>query len=245
LWAWVPNQKSQTRSQKLESLKSKADRGITRFRAEKKISDIVSAHLDELSNRRDTLVRVGRYGVVDCSDWNREVQHFADNVVRPQLNDDEAQSLAGSGFTSVFQKLVEMRVAEHSATRLISAAVPGKVSPLEFEGICAAVLRQTGWSASTTKGSGDQGADVVAEYKGKKLVVQCKFYTGNVGNKAVQEVLAAKQFYSADIAAVVCKSDYTRSAKQLANVAGVEILTYSELAAFSGRLVAKIEATIR
>jgi restriction system protein len=50
-----------------------------------------------------------------------------------------------------------------------------------------------------------------------------------VGNGAVQEVIAARQFYGAQLAAVVCKSNYTRSARQLAAAARVHLLHTDEL----------------
>ena len=62
---------------------------------------------------------------------------------------------------------------------------------------------------------------------------QCKKYTSPIGNKAVQEIIAGKQFVQADIAAVVSNSRYTSSAKQLANVTGVYLLHYSELKQFN------------
>jgi restriction system protein len=204
-------------------------------RAERKIADIVGRHIDTLANRRDTLVRSDRYGVVNSSDWSKEVQHFIDKVVRPDLTADESQAIANAGISSVFQRLIEDRVAAYCDTRSVSHVIPVETSPLDFEGMCAAVLRKNGWNASTTKGSGDQGADVVADRAGKKLVVQCKLYSGTVGNKAVQEVLAAKHYYSADIAIVVCRTEYSNSAKQLANISGVEIMTYHELDAYAQR----------
>lgn len=201
--------------------------------AEKKIASVVLQHLDTLADRRDTLVRVDRYGVVDGKDWSREVQHFIDNVVRPKLTAEEAEATAAEGISSVFQRLLEDPVAEHCARRNKPAQLPENITPLDFEGLCASILREHGWSASTTKGSGDQGADVIAEKEGRRLVLQCKLHSGTVGNKSVQEVLAAKHFYGADLAAVVSRTDFTKSAKQLAQVAGVHMLTYTELSSFA------------
>ena len=53
------------------------------------------------------------------------------------------------------------------------------------------------WETFVTPQSGDQGADLIIEKYGLKFVVQCKFYSNPVGNKAVQEVIAAKGFYDA------------------------------------------------
>ena len=48
------------------------------------------------------------------------------------------------------------------------------------------------------------------------VVLQCKLYARPVGNKAVQEVAAARTFYDAGFAAVVSNADYTEAARRLA-----------------------------
>lgn len=192
-------------------------------------NQLVSRHLKTLANRRDTLVRVDQYGVVDGSAWNKEVQHFVDKVIRPALTVEEAHAVREVGMNAFFQYSIEERVAEHCDTRPSPASLPADLSPLDFEGACAAVLRREGWSASTTKGSGDQGADVIAEKDGMKLVLQCKLYTGAVGNKSIQEVISARIYYNADHAAVVCKTCYTKAAKELAQASNVAPLHFGEL----------------
>jgi restriction system protein len=81
-----------------------------------------------------------------------------------------------------------------------------------------------------TKGSGDQGADVIAERDGKRMVVQCKFHSKPIGNKAVQEVVAAKQFVGAEIAVVCSNQSFTPSARHLAAANGVLLLYHEQLA---------------
>jgi restriction system protein len=104
------------------------------------------------------------------------------------------------------------------------------LSPIEFESYCAEVIRKSGWHATTTKASGDQGIDVLATRNGFTAIFQCKKYSSPVGNKAVQEAIAGKAFASADIACVVSTAQYTQAAKDLAAKAGVYLLHYSELA---------------
>lgn len=224
LWVW------QSESRKNSALISLQDS------ARRKTQEIVSAHLDTLANQRDVQVRTDRYGVVHAQDWNKEVQHFVDKVIRPNLTADEATAVAKFGMSAFFQNLIEERVAKHCDTRPAPDRVRDGMTPLEFEGACAAVLRDLGWEASTTKGSGDQGADVIATKFGRRLVLQCKLYTGVVGNKSIQEVIAAKIFYKADLAAVVCNSAYTKSATTLAISSGVATLTYPELRSWAAGL---------
>jgi len=96
------------------------------------------------------------------------------------------------------------------------------------EAICE-VFTNCGWNAQVTKASGDQGVDVIAELNGVRVAVQCKLYSSPVGNKAVQEVFAAKIHYDCQIAIVVTNNSYTPSAKQLASTCGVELLHHDAL----------------
>jgi restriction system protein len=102
------------------------------------------------------------------------------------------------------------------------------LTPREYETRCAALLEQGGWRTMTTP-INDQGADVIAILYGYKAVIQCKKYTKRVGNKAVQEISAAKLHYKADIAAVVCLNGYTRSANELGKSCGVYLLHHDQL----------------
>lgn len=107
---------------------------------------------------------------------------------------------------------------------------PLSLSPIEYEEYCAKLLKSAGWAVSTTKASGDQGADVVAELRGIRAVVQCKRYGSKVGNHAVQEAVAAKAHYSAHIAVVVCPLGYTRAANELAKSNRTILLGHNDLA---------------
>jgi restriction system protein len=103
------------------------------------------------------------------------------------------------------------------------------MSPKAYEQYCADRLAENGWKVRVTKASGDQGADIVCEAVGKRLVVQCKLYTGSVGNAAVQEVIAAREFEQSNLAAVVSNAVYTNSAKQLGSTARVYLLHHDEI----------------
>ena len=111
-------------------------------------------------------------------------------------------------------------------------AAPTNLTPVGFEQWCERRLARLGWTAVATKLTGDQGADVLAEKNGFRVVVQCKYYSSPVGNKSVQEVYAARQHYRYDAAAVVTNSGYTPSARALAGSTGVALLTVHDLDRF-------------
>lgn len=92
----------------------------------------------------------------------------------------------------------------------------------EFESYVAKVLYDNGFrKIQVTKGSGDQGVDILATRNGKRYGIQCKNYEGSVGNFAVQEAYAGAQYYGCDEAAVICPGEFTRGAKELAQSTGV------------------------
>lgn len=105
-------------------------------------------------------------------------------------------------------------------------------NPYEYEHYIADCFASCGWQISTTKKSGDQGADVIAIKNHYHAVIQCKLYSSPVGNNAVQEVISAKGFYNANLAIVVTNNGFSKSARQLASVHQVHLLNDSGILEF-------------
>lgn len=90
-----------------------------------------------------------------------------------------------------------------------------------FEYWCADVLRKNGFmNVEVTRGSGDQGVDILAQKDGIKYAVQCKCYSSDLGNKPIQEVNAGKAVYHCQIGAVMTNRYFTTGAKQAAEATG-------------------------
>lgn len=194
--------------------------------ARMKLDGILELHINALRLRRTTLVRKDVYGIVDDSEWLKELNYFRDRVFYPALTQPQIEAFRQrSSLISIVNNKIEASFKSEEG----AANLPSDVTPSDFEAMCCQVLLEAGWDAVTTKGSGDQGADVFASKAGRKIVLQCKLYTGVVGNKSVQEVLGAKSYYGADICAVVCNTSYTKSATQLANASGVSLLHFDDL----------------
>ena len=88
---------------------------------------------------------------------------------------------------------------------------------VEFELFCKNILHLNGFqNLKTTKGSGDQGIDLLAEKDGIQYGIQCKCYNSDIGNKAVQEAFAGKTFYNCHVAVVLTNQHFTRNAIELA-----------------------------
>ncbi|MBQ8025376.1 MAG: restriction endonuclease [Oscillospiraceae bacterium] len=100
----------------------------------------------------------------------------------------------------------------------------------EFEHFCAGILRKNGFTnVVVTPGSGDQGADILAEKDGISYAIQCKRYDSVLGNKPIQEIHAAKDYYGCDRGVVLTNSIFTRAAMQLALRTNTELWDRNEL----------------
>ena len=92
-----------------------------------------------------------------------------------------------------------------------------RMSGLHFEHYCAKLLQRNGYKKVTvTSASMDQGIDIIAYKHHTSYGIQCKKYSGKIGNKAVQEVYAGCCYYDLDVPVVMTNSFFTSSAKQLA-----------------------------
>ena len=88
----------------------------------------------------------------------------------------------------------------------------------DFEYYCADLLRQAGFrEVQVTRGSGDFGADILAEKDGVTYAVQCKCYEEAVGVHAVQEVYAGKAYYDRMVGAVMTNRTFTEPAVRCAD----------------------------
>ena len=85
-----------------------------------------------------------------------------------------------------------------------------------FEEFLSKLFEKMGYSAEVTKKTNDQGIDIVGKKNGRKVGIQAKCYSNNVGNSAIQEAVAGKSFYDCDAVMVVTNSYFTESAKKLA-----------------------------
>lgn len=95
---------------------------------------------------------------------------------------------------------------------------------VRYEQFCCRYLQDRGFRTSTTPASGDQGVDIIAIKEGVRYAIQCKYRTdGDVGNDAVQQVFAGKNFYDCDIAVVMTNAGFTAKAKELARKLHVQL----------------------
>jgi restriction system protein len=210
-------------------------------RARRATYQFIDAQAPVLARRRTQLLYVDAYGVEQTSKWEKEKKHIIAKVIPDHLSKAGHRRDAIIEVTSRVKfwsnKNPVIDAIEKAALSVKPNNVPADISNvstgIEYEIYCAEALRRAGWNARVTIATGDQGTDIVAERNGKRVVVQCKFYTKPVGNKAVQEVVAARLHEHADQAVVVSNADYTKSARQLAGTTGVILLHHDDLVSFA------------
>jgi restriction system protein len=183
---------------------------------------IITQHTAELLVRRRQLTVTSNYGLVDDSQWLQEVEFFIDEVIE-KSGGEVRSSPARLG---TVRRLIDTVTAGFASSR---APFSPDMDPIDYEQMVADSLTDLGWVTRLTKASGDEGIDVIAEMRGKRVVIQCKRYASPIGNSAAQEVFAGKSFEDADYAAVVTNTEFTRSARQLADTTQVVLLHHDEL----------------
>lgn len=108
----------------------------------------------------------------------------------------------------------------------------------EFERFIASLLRRLGYqNVEVTRGSGDQGVDVLAEKDGVRYAIQCKCYSSDLGNTPVQEVNTGKAIYHCHVGIVVTNRYFTQSAQEAAKATGVLLWDRSKLE----KLIAQVQ----
>lgn len=215
---------------------------------------IVEEHSRTLRRKMyDGLVK-DDYGIEYDVGWSKERRHFVSNVLMPALMEEDDSLI----FQPELIDQIEERLSDYldrvirSGDFTSSVSVDSNEEPIdsttkgttsverlmgqEFERLVCSTLRYHGWSASVTKGSGDQGVDVIAKKGNRTIAIQCKYHLKPVGNKAVQECHAGVEWWNADQGAVVSSSGFTQSGKKLASRLGVVLIHFDNLSDLDSRV---------
>ncbi len=182
-------------------------------------------------------IQTDEYGTTHYDKWLSEKARYIQTRILPIVSASGVRTLKPDFWVQVdaaVELAAQAAPGEIDVSGLVKFAsdpekFDSRMDPLDYELYCAGELRKAGWDARTTAKTGDQGADIIAERSGTRLVVQCKLYSSPVGNDAVQQVHAARDFQGAKLAVVVSNQPFTRSAKDLARVNQVRLMHHEEL----------------
>lgn len=197
-------------------------------RVDSKLKEVVESNIEALARRRSQLLQLDPYGNLKPEKWLKEIDYFISNNLFLGL-DDYDRFIADERAPELTD-YVESTVAAKTGLEPRHQAFRDEMTSIEYEHYCAEELKRSGWDARVTMASRDQGVDVIAQKSGIRLAVQCKLYRSPVGNKAVQEVVAARAHEVADYGIVVSNNSYTPAAQELARTNNVILLHHRDLA---------------
>jgi restriction system protein len=220
------------------------------------VKSCTQEHLKTLVRVKRILVIPDRYGTENKSGWDKELDNFWRSVLSSKIisavkiyESNEITRVAklifigtpSPALSDEYVKLASIAEVDRLVIEASKQTVNQGVGEVpkdwrEYEGYCRSILEQAGWKAWQGPGSGDQGADIVAEKKNVVVVLQCKLWNYAVSNRAVQEIVAAKVMHSATVGIVVSNQIYTDSAQQLAAANNVLLLHHDDLASLDSRL---------
>jgi len=191
---------------------------IQKYRNNLEIRLLVHEHAHVLKRKLSLAIVQNDYGVITSDNTNLVYAEFIESM--------------GYIVDSASMKQVELALDEFEVQQAKTGFDP-ETYPLdghEFEHWVADNLKKFSWNAEVTRGSGDQGVDVIATKGAMRVGIQCKQFTsGKVGNSAVQEIVGAKALFGLTHLAVITTSDYTHAAKTLAGANSVALLSHYDI----------------
>ena len=178
-------------------------------------------HRPALRRNLSKAFRKNDYGAVTLDKRVEVAREFVDSIGFPR------NILSPGDILAVIEKAVGEAAAIDAARFGDLGMVPA--DPSLFEHWVADRLKISGWDVSVTAASGDQGIDVIARKNDVRVGIQCKLYTGAVGNTAVQEVIAGVIYHDLTKGAVLTNARFTQSAVNLAKSANVILMSRCDL----------------
>lgn len=186
--------------------------------------DFIEQNKELLVSKRRLYLKEDEFGDIDVTDWIDYLQRFAErrNLFKESEYPDDLEAVTN------YIKIINLDNFEGKAISYLlvlwehfekkddkyASVYTGE----DFEKFLKATIEEQLESVyvETTPATGDHGADLIVRYKGITVAIQAKYYTGSVGNAAVQEIHSGMGFYDADFGMVVTQSKYTEHAKSLA-----------------------------
>lgn len=163
--------------------------------------------------------------------------HPASRILVAKDYSSSVCKLIDENFSKLYSVIESKGLSVKEVFGYSSASSSTSLTGRDYEFQICSLLERLGWSAEVTKASADQGIDIIASLKDWVVGIQCKFYNGSVGNSSVQQAYAGSQFYEYDLAMVISNSEFTLSAKKLAQKLGVFLLHDSQLGEFTDHLL--------
>lgn len=103
-----------------------------------------------------------------------------------------------------------------------------KISGIDFEKVCQALVEKMGFTTQTTKASGDGGIDLIAynhqPLLSGKYIIQCKRYAGGVGEPIIRDLYGVIMSERANKGILMTTGHFTKSAISFAEGKPLELI---------------------
>lgn len=98
-----------------------------------------------------------------------------------------------------------------------------------FEKALARLYSDTGYTVRITKGSGDEGVDLILWKDEKKIVVQCKGHKKPIGVSVIRDLYGAMMHFEANSAILACPAGFTIGVKKFATDKPIQLISATDL----------------
>lgn len=110
------------------------------------------------------------------------------------------------------------------------------LDPIDFEHYVGWLYARDGYNVGETVTSGDEGVDLVLTNRlGRKIIVQCKRYAGNVGQPVVRDLYGAMMHTAAKEAHLVTTGRISRQAEEWAAGKPIKLVDGHDLVAWANQ----------
>lgn len=211
---------------------------VKKRETEKMIDEIINDNIVPLKEDRILGTRFDKYGIPHDEGWKSRLEYFIDYVIPYKLPQDYREYYID--VKAIAREKVLLTIPSPSPDEinsLIGQAFSETMTGVEFERFCCDQLTKLGWVVEQTPLSSDQGADIIASKNKLRVAIQCKKFGRPVGNKAVQEIVAARSYYNCNTAAVLANQVFNKSAVELAKSNKVALLHYDDLPNLDSSLI--------
>lgn len=193
----------------------------------------IEKYTDVLRRKKATSKTKNKWGDSDDSDWKTVLHDFAQDKLTgssfmsfsDRMPDDIKEHAKSCNLDNLYARFVNsaLESALDNNTEEASIIETGEEFEIHIKRLIEARIPDA--RTETTPRSGDKGADLLIHANEYTIAIQAKYYTGSIGNSAVQEIYTAKSLYKADFAIVVTNSSYTKPAQDAANELNVILAT--------------------
>ena len=115
-----------------------------------------------------------------------------------------------------------------------------RLSPGEFEKAVSELLEAHGYERVRVRGgSGDQGADILAEKMNERVAIQCKRYKGMVGPSEVRDLIGSLELTGSQRGLLVTTGMFSIEAQRMVRETSIELINGDKLIELFSEAIAK------